>query len=186
MQECPRAAFASGPFTGKKRLTARLAHKGTGLSIFMNRDQPEKKMRRAVVGVITFVTMGCYTATPLLTTPSPGQEVVVQVTDAGSTQLAQYVGPRVSVLNGHFAGATGDSLALSVTSTETRTGDIRFWTGEPVTIPNSMVATVSAKTISPWRSALAVGAIVVAALTIKLGFDGISSTSRTQPPPVGQ
>ncbi len=143
-------------------------------------------MRRVVVGVIAFVTMGCYTALPLLTAPRPGQEIVVQVTDAGSAQLAQYVGPAVSVLSGHFSGNSGDSLALSVTSTETRSGDIHFWTGEPVAIPNSMVATLSERKLSPWRSTLAIGAIVAAVLTIKLGFDGISSSTKTQPPPVGQ
>lgn len=143
-------------------------------------------MPRVFVGMIAFLTMGCYTAIPLLTAPRPGQEVVVQVTDAGSAQLAQYLGPGVSVLNGHFAGNGGDSLALSVTSTETRTGDIHFWTGEPVAIPNGMVATFSQKKLSPWRSALAIGAIVAVALTMKLGFAGTSSSTKTQPPPVGQ
>ena len=143
-------------------------------------------MRRVFVGLTTFLSMGCYTVEPLLTAPSPGQELVVQLTDAGSAQLAQYLGPGVSVINGRYSTTTADTLSLSVTSTETRTGDVHFWAGEPVEISKSVIATVNEKKLSALRSVLVAGAVIAGGLTLRLGFGGSSGNDRKVPPPSGQ
>lgn len=143
-------------------------------------------MRRAVVGVLTFATMGCYTVEPLVTTARPGQELVVQLSDAGTAQLAQYLGPGVAVINGRFISATTDTLKLAVSSAETRTGDAHFWQGEEVAVSKNLVATLSERKISLLKSGVAAGAAVVGALLFRVGFGGSGSSGKTSLPPAGQ
>ena len=143
-------------------------------------------MRRVAVGGILFATMGCYTVEPLVTPSRPGQELVVQISDAGSTQLAQYLGPGVSVINGRFISAVEDTLKVAVSSTETRKGDVHFWQGEEIALTKNLVATLNEKKISPLRSALAAGAAIAGAALLKVGFGGSGSSGKTSLPPAGQ
>jgi len=143
-------------------------------------------MRRAVVGGILFATLGCYTVEPLVGVSHSGQALVVQITDTGSTQLARYLGPGVSIINGRFIGASDDTLRLAVSSTETRTGDVHFWQGEQISLARNLVATLSEKKLSGLRSALATGAVLAGAALLKLGFGGSGSSGKTSLPPAGQ
>lgn len=143
-------------------------------------------MRRLLVGTTAMFAMGCYTVEPLVTASRPGQELVVQISDAGSTQLAQYLGPGVSVINGRFINTVGDTLKVAVSSTEMRTGDVHFWQGEEISITKNLVATLSEKKLSPVRSILAAGAAIAAAALVKVGFGGSSGSGKTTLPPAGQ
>jgi hypothetical protein len=143
-------------------------------------------MRCLLLGTTAMLAMGCYTAEPVVTATQPGQELVVQITDAGSAQLAHYVGPGVSVINGRFMNAAGDTLKMAVSSTETRAGDVHFWKGEEISLTKNLVATLSEKKLSPVRSVLATGVALAAAALLKVGFGGSSGSGRTTRPPVGQ
>ena len=143
-------------------------------------------MSRVFVGTALLAAMGCYSVEPLVTASQPGQELVVQISDAGSTQLAQYLGPGVSVINGRFITAVDDTLKVAVSSTETRSGDVHFWQGEEISLTKNFVATLNEKKVSTLRSLLAAGAALGAAALIKVGFAGSGSRGRTSLPPAGQ
>lgn len=143
-------------------------------------------MRRLLVGTTAIFAMGCYTVEPLVTASRPGQELVVQISDAGSAKLAQYLGPGVSVINGRFITMVGDTLKVAVSSTETRTGDAHFWQGEEISVAKDLIATLSEKKLSPVRSIFAAGAAIAAATLIKVGFGGSSGGGKTTLPPAGQ
>jgi hypothetical protein len=143
-------------------------------------------MPRLVLGITAMFAMGCYTVEPLVTESRPGQEVVVQISDAGSAQLAQYLGPGISVINGRFMNAGSDTLRMAVSSTETRAGEVHFWKGEEIALTKNLVATLSEKKLSPVRSILAAGVAIAAAALVKVGFPGSSGNGKTTRPPVGQ
>ncbi|MEO8909267.1 MAG: hypothetical protein ABI408_03465 [Gemmatimonadaceae bacterium] len=143
-------------------------------------------MQRVMVGMLTLATMGCYTVEPLITASRPGQELVVQISDAGTSQLAQYLGPGISVINGRFIAAADDTLKVAVSSTETRKGDVHFWQGEEISVARNLIATLSEKKVSPSRSFLAAGAAIIGAALIKVGFGGSGSSGKTTLPPAGQ
>ncbi len=143
-------------------------------------------MRRKWIALVVLLSMGCYSSVPVETEPRPGQEIVVGLTDVGSKELAQYLGPKVSVVNGRYLGTAADSLQLSVTSTETRTGEEHFWTGEDVSISKQAVATLSEKKISTLRSALLTAGIIGAVLAVRGGIVSSAGNGKRTPPPAGQ
>src|ERR1051325_11339534 len=67
----------------------------SGVSSRASRD--ERFSIRAPILILSFsVSAGCYNYNPLTTpTPQPGSCVAVALTDAGSQELARYLGPNV-------------------------------------------------------------------------------------------
>ncbi len=143
-------------------------------------------MRRALIGLVGFGTMACYTSVPLVSAPRQGQEMVVELTDAGAVSLAQYLGPGVATLVGRFASESPDSLRLSVTSSETRAGDLHLWQGESVAVQKSLIARTSERKISVLKSAGVIGAVIALAMTISGGFNNSTTGGGKTPPPSGQ
>ncbi len=143
-------------------------------------------MRRALIGLVGFGTMACYTTAPLVSAPKPGQEVVVELTDAGGASLAQYLGPGVATLVGRFSSESPDSLRLSVMSSETRSGDLHIWKGESVAIAKPLISRTSERKIAVLQSAGVIGAVIALALTISGGFNNSSTGGNKTPPPAGQ
>jgi hypothetical protein len=126
---------------------------------------------------VLLVLCGCYITTPVPTTPAPavGTKLHVQLTDNGTTTLAQYLGPNVSYIDGRLLSETDTNVALAVSGTTLRSGDEQYWKGETVSLPHSAIATVQVKKVSWWRSALLAGGAVAVASTITLaagGFNG--------------
>lgn len=131
-------------------------------------------MRFAPLAMLTLCA--CYVTTPVPSTPAPvaGTKLHVQLTDAGSTSLAQYIGPNVSYIDGRLISRSDTGLALSVSSLTFRSGDEQYWKGEGVSVPQSAIATVAVKKVSWWRSGLLAGG--VAALVTSIGLVAGTST----------
>lgn len=133
------------------------------------------------------VLCGCYVTVPLTsTTPAPGTHLKVQLTDAGSNNLARYIGRDVVAVDGRLLPGSDDSvLSLSVNSVAKRSGDEQFWNGETVILPRGAIATVRQRKLSAWRSGLLASAFVagIAALT---GIGGGNSGGTSANPPPGQ
>jgi hypothetical protein len=127
--------------------------------------------------LITMVCLSaaCYNYRPL-TTPSPeaGSYLAVRLTDAGSVELAPYLGPNVFVVRGRYVGDAEQGVQLSVASVELVRGDQVAWAGERVTLPNSLIASVQVRELSKRRSALLVGVGVtgLVATTAAFSLDG--------------
>jgi len=86
---------------------------------------------------------GCYNYEPLRTAELvPSAFLAVTLSDGGSEQLAQYVGPNVLVVRGRFLRTTERGLALSVESVEDRRGQTFPWQGEMVVVPGEFVRSV--------------------------------------------
>jgi hypothetical protein len=127
---------------------------------------------------------GCYVAVPMsTTTPPAGTRLQVQLTDAGSSSLAQYLGPNVVSVDGRLMARSDSSLTLSVTDVGMRSGDQQFWKGEQVSIPQVTIATVQQKKLSWWRSGLIGGLLVAGALSINAASGGSAGAPRSGPPP---
>lgn len=115
-------------------------------------------MRASIVVAITCLAGGCYDYNPL-TTPSPelGTYVAVTLTDAGTQELARYLGPNVFVVRGRYVGNSDQAVLVSVSSVELVRGDEIDWAGERVALPNDAIASVQVRQLSKRRSALLVG-----------------------------
>lgn len=131
------------------------------------------------------VSVGCYAAVPIDTSaPQPGRELVVQLTDSGSANLARLVGPRATEIRGRYLGSSPDTLRVAVLGVTIRNEEERFWQQEQIGIPRSAIATLRERRLSRPRTAGVVVLAAAAAFLVKLGFDGSpgSSGSHTGPP----
>lgn len=126
------------------------------------------------------LAVGCYRTTPV-TAPSPDSRVqlVVDLTDAGSVQLAPKLGTRIESVRGTVADETEAGLALLLLATTNRTGSEAHWRGERVEIPRDYIAGMRERRFDRGRSilfaALLVGGVIVAGGIIGggSGFSGL-------------
>lgn len=139
---------------------------------------------------VIVASAGCYQYTPVRTdAPPPGTRVRVELTDAGSVELASKVGPRVEAIEGVVRSASADTLPLAVSLTVDRAGRESDWKGESVLVPRSAMASLRQRTLSRGRSVAAfgvvLGLVVAAAIGSNLGGgDGGGGGGRL--PPTGQ
>ena len=142
---------------------------------------------RASTLLAACLTAGCYKYSPLTTpTPEPGTSIAVTLTDAGSLELAPYLGPSVFVVRGRYVGDSDRGLLVSVSSVELVRGDQLDWKGEQVTLPNSDIATVRVRQLSKRRSVLLVGVGITGLVATTAAFalaGGDNSGSSVGGPP---
>jgi hypothetical protein len=99
-------------------------------------------MRSSFVWVVPAVAVlaACYNYAPLRRSQlSPSTYVALTLTEAGSEELAPYIGPNVLVVRGRFLSATDRGLVVSVSAVENRRGDVLEWKGESVGVPGEFV-----------------------------------------------
>lgn len=143
-------------------------------------------MRLAVFTAVV-LSWGCYAHVPETSVaPDPGTRVRVLLTDAGSAELARYVGPRVNTINGEIMSREEDGgLALAVSSTVTSDGVEAFWKGEAVTVPRQHVAVLQRRKLAVARTVAVAGSLVGAAIAIGrvTGIVGGGDPKGGPPPP---
>ena len=135
------------------------------------------------------LTAGCYNYSPLTQpTPEPGAYLAVTLTDAGSVDLARYLGPSVFVVRGRYVGGDDQGLVVSVSSVELVRGDQVPWAGERVTLRNDRIAAVQVRQLAKRRSVLLVGAGItgLVATTVAFGLVGGASSGSTVGGPPGK
>ena len=135
------------------------------------------------------LTAGCYNYSPLAQpTPDQGAYVSITLSDAGTVDLARYLGPSVFVVRGRYVGADDHGLVLAVSSVELVRGDEIAWAGERVTLPNDRIASVQVRQLSKRRSVLLVGVGItgLVATTAAFGLIGGASSGSTVGGPPGK
>ena len=131
----------------------------------------------SVVAASLCVVAGCYDYHPL-TTPSPteGSYVAATLTDAGSADLARYLGPDVFVVRGRYL-ATGDAgVVVSVASVELKRGNTVPWAGETIVLPRGAVASLDVRRLAKGRTALLAGAGAGGLVFTTLAFSLLGSS----------
>ena len=129
---------------------------------------------------------GCYNYVVLSTPdPQPGTRVAAELTDSGAAELAAYLGPNVSTVDGQLVNLTGRELMVSVVSVRHRNGVEDFWKGESVTVPRGDIATLHERKLAVGRSVFLVvgGAGAAVALLRAFGVVGTGSSAGGLPPP---
>jgi hypothetical protein len=105
---------------------------------------------------------GCYNYEPRRTAQLvPSTFLAVTLSEAGSEQLAQYVGPNVLVVRGRFVRTTERGLALSVEAVEDRRGQAFEWQGEMVVVPGEFVRSLEERHAARGKTVMLAGVSVV-------------------------
>ncbi len=118
-------------------------------------------MRTTILIGLLCLSAGCYNYNPLTTpSPEPGTYVAVSLNDAGSDELARYLGPSVFLVRGRYLGPSEGSeggLLVSVSAVETKRGDELSWKGETVALPTDFITSLEVRRLSKGRSLLLAG-----------------------------
>ena len=137
-------------------------------------------LRAAVVINLVAASSGCYSMTPIEgSTPAPGLEVRLNLSDAGSVQMAPLIGPRIGAIDGKAIQSTDTALVLAVEAVVNHGGRSMPWSLERLTVPRSAVSHVSTRTLDSKKTWLMAGVTVAGAFLVSQafglgnGFDGL-------------
>jgi hypothetical protein len=129
------------------------------------------------VGVLHVCT-ACYSYAPVRSTPQPGAQVALEVTDEGRLALNEKIGPGVVRLEGTLAGMEGDELLVDASAVKQVRGYITDLGGVRVRLPKSYVTRMDERRFSRSRTLMVAGGVVA----IVAGFFATKISGRSTPP----
>lgn len=134
-----------------------------------------------VVGVLHLCT-ACYSYVPVRSTPTPGTQVALEVTDEGRVALNDKIGPGVVRLEGTLAGVEGDEILVDANAAKQIQGYISELGGVRVRLPQRYVTRMDERQLSRKKTLLVVGGIVaVVATFFATKLSGKSTPSGEEP-----
>jgi hypothetical protein len=133
--------------------------------------------------MIPCLLCGCYLSTPVTgVAPQAGDQVTVDLTDIGTSELTQYLGANVQSVDGDLLASDDSTITLAVRHVDVRSGDDQRWNGEHVMLPRDAIASMRERKLSKWRTGLLAGVALAGALAIRLGGIGSGPVGRQSPP----
>jgi hypothetical protein len=140
-------------------------------------------------GFALILSTGCYSYTPSFTSPIPGSDVAVVLTDRGRVALNDRIGAGIDELRGTLVSRSDTSVIISMHESVTLRGDTNKWTDELVTVTRDQFGGFRLRTFSRGKSGVVAGAAgaAVAFFVINGGFDIGGRKVQTDPtfPPGG-
>jgi hypothetical protein len=135
--------------------------------------------RRSVavsVGVLHVCT-ACYSYAPVRSTPQPGAQVALEITDQGRVALNDKIGPGVVRLEGTLAGVEGDELLVDASAVRQFRGYISDLGGVRVRLPQRYVTRMDERRFSRTRTLMVAGGVVA----VVVGFFAAKISGRSTP-----
>ena len=130
-----------------------------------------RRLTASAIIALQLSSTACFAYSPVETTPQPGAQVALEVTDEGRVALSDKIGPGVVRLEGTLAGTDGDELLVDASAVRQVRGYITDLGGVRVRLPRRYVTRIDERRLSRTRSFLVVGgvvAIVAAFFTAKI------------------
>jgi hypothetical protein len=162
-----------------------LASRGAGSGRLIVRATTRIAARAVALSAVLWLS-ACYTLVPLFPNAvRPGQEVSVEITDAGRVALAERLGPELHRVEGQVVQATSEDIALRVAAITNVGGSRNTWNGERVTFRTEHLRTASEKKLSMGRTIAmaAAGLAAVVLLITQAGLFGIGDDPTPPEPP---
>ena len=135
--------------------------------------------RRSVavtVGVLHVCT-ACFSYAPVQTTPAPGTQVALEVTDQGRVALSEKIGPGIVRLEGTLAGVEEDTLLVDASAVRQVRGYITDLGGVRVRLPQQYVTRMDERRLSRSRTLMVIGGVVA----IVAGFFAVKLSGKSTP-----
>ena len=140
-----------------------------------------------VLIALAYLLTACYSTVPVQSgQPRLGTDIVIQLNDPGTTEMARLVGPQVIRIEGRALADERDTLVVAVSSTTRSDGEETFWKRERIGTPHSFIAMIQQKKLSTVRSGAVGLAIVAATLAIRSAVLGSNSGPPGGNPPPRQ
>lgn len=139
--------------------------------------------RGCVLGFLLGVSSGCYVYPPVVTTPSPGVELRLDLNDRGRAALGDLIGPSAVKVEGVLRSPPDTAYVLGVTSVTYSRGNANKWSGEPLTVSKDFVVNTTQRTFSRSRTWLTAGGMA-AGLAVLIATRGLFGRG-SEPPDTG-
>jgi hypothetical protein len=126
--------------------------------------------RCCALGFVLGVSSGCYVYPPVVTTPSPGAELRLDLNDRGRAALGALIGPSAVNVEGVLQSSPDTAYMLGVTSVTYSRGQTNKWSGEPLTVSKDFVVNTTQRTFSrrrTWLTAAGMAAGVAALIATR-------------------
>lgn len=146
--------------------------------------QKRSTWRRSVaVGLgVLHASTACYAYAPVRTTPHPGAQVALEVSDEGRVALNEKIGPGVVRLEGTLAGVEGDELVVDASAVRQLRGYLSELGGVRVRLPQRYVTRIDERRFSRTRTLVVAGGIVGAVVAFfATRLSGRSTPSDQEP-----
>lgn len=143
-------------------------------------------IRRPVGALVLLLQTACYSLQPLeLSVPSAETRVVAQLTDQGTVDMSNLIGPSATEVEGIVSRADDQSWTLRLIRVDQRGGTSTPWSREEVVFPRSALTRVSVKRLDKARSWMLAAGITAAAILVGISFGvfTIGTEDTGQPPP---
>ncbi len=130
---------------------------------------------------------GCYTTRPVTSAPAPGTTVLLDLTDRARVDLGERIGPSAASIEGIIEARNDSAYTLRISSVTYLNGQSNRWSGEPFTVPTSLVSRARLREFSRSRTtAVGIGiAAALAAVFLKADFFGFAGPGKQPDPPPG-
>jgi hypothetical protein len=129
-------------------------------SILRSMARRRRRVASALLVAMALNAAACYVDKPLATTPAPGQQVSLMVSDQGRVALGPQLGAGVNVVEGRLTAVEGDTYLVNVSRVRPISGPVTNWSGEQVRIDRSHIAVFQERKLSRTRSLLVAGIVV--------------------------
>ena len=151
-----------------------------------------RRSRAAIASLSLGCLQACYAYVPVPAggVPRANEPVRIELTAAGTSEMARYLGPNVVGADGILSEARADgSLVVYVQFVQTANAGRQPWTGEGAVIfPREYQANVQDRVLNKRRSivagsALALALVTIAVLALRAGGAGGGGEQPPPPPP---
>lgn len=129
-------------------------------------------MGRRVVAVLVLVSLtGCYRTTELATiAPEPGTRVVADLSPTGAEQMAPWIGPEATGIEGHVIRWTEAEAELALLRVDHRGSSGIQWNQERIVFPEAVLRNVQERTLDTGRTAAFVGGLTTVTAILAVAF----------------
>ena len=140
--------------------------------------------RAAALGLLGGLSAGCYSTVPVVSSPAPGQVLVMDLTDQGRVTLGPSVGPAAKSIEGVLDSRSDSAYNVKVASVVYLNGSNNRWTNEPLSIRSDLVRDVREKKFSRSRTGMLVAGVVAGtvAFIASRGLLGLGTPDRDKGP----
>jgi hypothetical protein len=154
---------------------------------FLTGGGPRRFWSGCMLAFLSGVASGCYVYGPAPGDAMPGTRVLLELNDRGRVGLGNNIGPTGGVVEGIVQSSSDSAYSLLVKRVEYMNGQSNAWNGEKLIVPKEFVGNARERTLSPSRTWLAAGGVVLAVVAFissrqLLGFGSGSKGSGGGPP----
>ncbi len=119
------------------------------------------------MALASFLLSGCYTYVPVFSAaaPQPGEQIQIELSDAGRVGMTEALGPEVGKVQGTLVSASDSDVVMKVGQVWGEYGGVSRWEGEQVAFRTPYIRSLRQRRFSTVKTAVAtalIGAGVVA------------------------